>query len=153
MVPRGEKLPPLPDQPPALVAPRDRKRPETLPGATNVTNYLDPASYSPDFEYLVPAWYDPPGTVHDGEPVDEVADLMKKEKFLCVGSARVTWDSSGTQGTAPGRQDGVDRAFCHRVCRRLQGPFLPAHGRLGCALRHDAGRSPRCRSPAGSGAR
>lgn len=107
MVPRGEKLPPLPNQPPTLVAPRDRKRPETLPGATNVTNYLDPASYSPDFEYLVPAWYDPPGTVHDSEPVDEVADLMKKEKFLCVGSARVTWDAGGTQGTAPGQQAGV----------------------------------------------
>jgi hypothetical protein len=107
LVPRGQKLPPLPDQPPTLVAPRDPKRPETLPGATNVTNYLDPASYSPLFEYLVPAWYDPPGTVHDGAPVDEVDDQMKKEKFLCVGSGRVTWDSSGTQGSAPGRQDGV----------------------------------------------
>jgi hypothetical protein len=107
MVRRGEKLPPLPDQPPTPVAPRDPRRPETLPGATNVTNYLDPASYSPNFEYLVPAWYDPPGTVHDGEPIDEVADLMKKEKFLCVGSGRVTWDSGGTQGTAPGRQDGL----------------------------------------------
>ena len=107
MVQRGEKLPPLPDQPPTLIAPVDRKRPETLPGATNVTNYLDPASFSPDFEYLVPAWYDPPGTVHDGEPVDEVADLMKKEKFLCMGSGRVMWDTSGTQGTAPGQQDGL----------------------------------------------
>ncbi len=107
MVARGEKLPPLPDQPPTLVAPRDPKRPETLASATNVTNYLDNASYSPNFEYLVPAWYDPPFTVHDGEPVDEVADQMKKEKFLCVGSGRVTWDSGGTQGTAPGRQDGV----------------------------------------------
>ncbi|HEY4089571.1 MAG TPA: hypothetical protein VGM43_26775 [Bryobacteraceae bacterium] len=107
MVTRGEKLPPLPNQPPTLIAPRDPKRPETLPGATNVTNYLDPASYSPSFEYLVPAWYDPPGTVHDGEPIDEVAGLMKKEKFLCVGSARVTWNSSGTQGAASGRQDGV----------------------------------------------
>ena len=106
LVPRGEKLPPLPDQPPTLIAPRDRNRPETLPGATNVTNYLDPASYSPPFEYLVPAWYDPPGTVHDGEPIDELAELMKKEKFACVGSARVTWDSGGTQGIAPGRQDG-----------------------------------------------
>ena len=107
LVPRGEKLPPLPDLPPTLVAPRDAKRPETLPGITNVTNYLDPASFSPKFEYLVPAWFDPPGTVHDGEPIDEVADLMKKEKFACVGSARVTWDASGAQGTALGRQDGV----------------------------------------------
>jgi hypothetical protein len=32
---------------------------------------------------------------------------MKKEKFLCMGSGRVTWDPSGTQGTAPGQQDGV----------------------------------------------
>jgi hypothetical protein len=107
MVHRGETLPPVPNQPPAVVAIHDRKRPETLLGATNLTNYLDPASYSPDFEYLVPAWYDPPFAVHDGEPVDEVADLMKKGKFLCLGSARVTWDSSGTHGTAPGRQDGV----------------------------------------------
>lgn len=107
LVPRGEKLPPLPDEPPTPVAPVDRKRPETLPGATNVTNYLDPASYSADFEYLVPAWYDPPGTVHESEPVDEVADLMKKEKFLCVGSARVSWDSGGTKGAAPGQQSGV----------------------------------------------
>jgi hypothetical protein len=107
LVRRGEKLPPVPNEPPTLVPPRDPKRPETLPGATNVTNYLDPASFSADFEYLVPAWYDPPFTVHDGEPVDEVADLMKKGKWLCVGSGRVTWDSSGTKGTAPGRQDGV----------------------------------------------
>src|SRR5580693_485497 len=45
MVRRGEKLPPLPDESAALVAPRDRNRPETLPGANNVTNYLDSASY------------------------------------------------------------------------------------------------------------
>jgi hypothetical protein len=122
MVLRGEKLPPLPDEPPALVAPVDRKRPETLPGPTNVTNYLDPASFSSDFEYLVPGWYDPPGTVHDGEPIDEVADLMKQEKFLCVGSGRVTWDSGGTQGTAPGQQDGlVGRSVieCEGDCKGL----------------------------------
>jgi hypothetical protein len=122
MVRRGEKLPPVPNQPPTLVPPRDRKRPETLPGATNVTNYLDPASYSPDFEYLVPAWYDAPFTVHDGEPVDEVADLMKKGKFLCVGSGRVTWDSSGTQGIAPGRQDmvvGRSVIECRGDCKGL----------------------------------
>ena len=122
MVLRGEKLPPLPDEPPALVAPLDRKRPETLPGATNVTNYLDPASYSPDFEYLVPAWYDPPGTVHDGEPVDEVRDLMKKEKFACVGSARVTWDSGGTQGPRrASRPESIGRSVieCIGDCKGL----------------------------------
>lgn len=107
LAPRGEKLPPLPNQPPALVAPRDPRRPETLPGVTNVTNYLDPASYSANFEYLVPAWYDPPGTVHDGEPIDEVAQLMKKDNFMCVGSGHVTWDAGGTQGTAPGQQNGI----------------------------------------------
>lgn len=107
LVTRGEKLPPLPDQPPQLVAPVDRKRPETLPGPTNVTNYLDPASFSADFEFLIPAWYDPPGTVHDGDPIDEVAEQMKKEKFACVGSSRVTWDSNGTHGTATGQQDGL----------------------------------------------
>jgi hypothetical protein len=121
MVLRGEKLPPLPNQPPTPVAPVDRKRPETLPGATNVTNYLDAASYSPGFEYLVPAWYDPPGTVHDAEPVDEVADLMKKEKFLCVGSARVRWDAGGTKGTAPGQVGVVGRSVieCIGDCKGL----------------------------------
>src|SRR5258708_2002454 len=52
MVPRAEKLPPLPDEPPALVAPVDRKRPEPPPGGTTVPNSLVPPSYIADFSTL-----------------------------------------------------------------------------------------------------
>ncbi|HEX3747877.1 MAG TPA: hypothetical protein VHW09_28275 [Bryobacteraceae bacterium] len=109
MVPPGEKLPPLTDASPAPPIPRDPKRPETLPGATNVTNYLDVASYSPDFEYLVPRWYDPPGTVYEGDPIDQVAEIMKKDKFACEGSQRVAWDASGTHGSAADRVGVTER--------------------------------------------
>jgi len=68
---------------------------------TNVTNYLDVSANSPDFEYLVTAWYDPPDTLRDAEPIDESVAGMKKEKFACVGSQHVTWDASGLKGTAP----------------------------------------------------
>lgn len=103
MVPPGVQLTPLPDQnlPPNPATAPDNKRPERRLAPSNVTNYLDPAAYSPDFEYWVTAWSDPPGTVHEGEPIDESVAEMKKEKFACVGSHRVAWDASGTKGTAP----------------------------------------------------
>lgn len=130
MVPSGENLPPLPDQPPTLVAPFSRTRPETIRGATNVTNYLDAASFSAPFEYLVPAWYDPPGTVHDGEPVDEVSDLMKKDNYLCEGSARVTWGAGGTQGTAAVQQAGIAGRSVIECVGDCKGLFyLPAVAR------------------------
>ena len=104
LVPPGEQLSALPpDQIPktdASLAP-DNKRPERRTYPSNVTNYLDPASYSPDFEYWVTAWSDPPGTIHEREPIDESVADLKKEKFACVGSHRVTWDGNGTKGTAP----------------------------------------------------
>ena len=112
MVPPGEQLAALlPDQIPKTdpaIAP-DNKRPERRLGASNVTNYLDPAAYSPDFEYWVTAWSDPPDIVHEGEPIDESVAEMKKEKFACVGSSRVTWDASGTKGTAPGAVSITER--------------------------------------------
>ena len=129
LVPRGEKLPPLPNQPPTPASPFNPKRPETLPGATNVTNYLDAASYSSPFEYLVPAWYDPPGTVHESEPIDEVAQWMKKENYVCAGSERVTWDAGGTQGSAPARQGIAARSVieCAGDCKGLF--YLPTVAR------------------------
>ena len=109
LVPRGVTLPPLPAGalPPAPA--RDPKRIEMLLGPSNVTNYLDMASNSPDFEYLVTAWYDPPDTLHDGAPIDESVEHMKKEKFGCVGSQHVTWDAGGLKGTAPDRVTLTER--------------------------------------------
>jgi hypothetical protein len=109
LVPRGVTLPPLPAEATTPARARDPKRIEMLLGPSNVTNYLDPAAYSPDFEYLVTAWFDPPGTVHDGDPIDESVERMKKETFACVGSQHVTWDASGIKGTAPDRVDIAER--------------------------------------------
>jgi len=107
MVPPGVTLPPLPaQQSPQQAAANgpNNARPERRISPSNVTNYLDVAAYNPDFEYWVTAWSDPPGTVHEGEPIDEENDQLKKDKWACVGSNRVTWDASGLKGTAP---DGV----------------------------------------------
>jgi hypothetical protein len=105
----GGKLTPLPAQPAPAVPAGNRSRPEMLVTPSNVTNYLDVAAYSPDFEYWVTAWSDPPGAVHEGEPIDEAVDQMKKEKWACAGSQRVTWDASGTKGTAPDRVGITER--------------------------------------------
>jgi len=107
----GGKLSPLPSQPapPASAVAANNARPEKLVAPSNVTNYLDVAAYNPDFEYWVTAWSDPPGAVHEGEPIDEAVDQMKKEKWACVGSQRVTWDASGTKGTAPDRVGITER--------------------------------------------
>lgn len=103
LVPRGGTLPTLPADASTPARVRDTKRIEMLLGPTNVTNYLDGAANSPDFEYLVTAWFDPPDTLHDGEPIDESVAGMKRDKFACVASQRITWDPSGTKGTASDR--------------------------------------------------
>lgn len=109
LVPRGVTLPPLPPDATTPARARDTKRIEMLLGPTNVTNYLDVAANGPDFEYLVTAWFDPPDTVHDGDPIDESVERMKKEKFACAGSQHVTWDAAGLKGTAPDRVTITER--------------------------------------------
>jgi len=99
IAPPGKALPPLPAAPPNRAA--DPNRPEMLLGPSNVTNYLDVSAQSPYFEYWVTAWSDHPGTIHEGEPIDEAVDGMKSSKFACVGSSHVTWDATGLKGTAP----------------------------------------------------
>jgi hypothetical protein len=108
LVPRGVTLPPLPAEASSAPA-RDPKRIEMMMGPSNVTNYLDVASNSPDFEYLVTAWYDPPDTLRDSEPIDDSVAGMKKDKFGCVGSQHVTWDAGGLKGTAPDRVTITER--------------------------------------------
>lgn len=93
----GQALPPL-----ATANERSRKpdvtRPEQRARASNVTDYLDVASRSPDFEYLMTSWFDIPGTVREQSAIDETNDALKKQNFICVGSQRVAWD--GAKGVA-----------------------------------------------------
>lgn len=129
LVPSGVTLPPLPAEASTPARARDPKRIEMLLGPSNVTNYLDSAANNPGFEYLVTAWFDPPGTVHDGDPIDESVARMKKEKFACDGSQHVTWDASGTKGTAPDRVNIAERyvAECVGDCRGVfYRPYIGA---------------------------
>jgi len=101
LAPPGVKLPPLAaTESVSQGPPIDPKRHEMMLGPSNVTNLIEGG---PDFEYLVTAWYDPPNTLHDGQPIDESVEHMKKDKFACVGSQHVTWDAGGLKGTAPDR--------------------------------------------------
>jgi hypothetical protein len=129
LVPRGATLSPLPAA--ALTAPPlDAKRFEMRLGPTNVTNYLAGVANGPVFEYLIAAWYDPPDTLHDGEPIDESVERMKKEKFACVGSQHVTWDAGGSKGTAPDRVTITERYViqCVGDCKGVfYGPYAGAN--------------------------
>jgi hypothetical protein len=128
LAPPGVAVPPLP-VPPAAANPNS-VRPEKRLNPTNVTQYLDVAAYSPDFEYWVTAWSDLPGTVHDGEPIDESIADMKGDKFACAGSQHVTWDASGTKGTAPDRV-GITERFvveCVGDCKGVTyRPYIGAN--------------------------
>jgi len=125
-------LPPLPVQQPAVAAGGgvDNNRPERRIAASNVTNYLDVAANSPDFEYLVTAWLEPPGTIHEAEPIDEVNTQLKQAKFACVGTNRVTWDASGAKGTAPDQLGMTERYVveCTGDCKGLfYRPYIGAN--------------------------
>lgn len=121
IAPFGRALPPLPAPPPNLAA--DPNRPEMRLTPSNVTNYLDVAAKSPDFEYWVTAWSDPPGTVHEGQPIDEAVEQMKSNKFACVGSSRVTWDASGLKGTAPDQVGVVPQRYVIECVGDCKGVF------------------------------
>ena len=88
----------------------------------NVTNYLDVAANSPDFECWVTAWSDPPGTVHEGEPIDESVPQLQKEKWACGDSQRVNWDASGTNGMA-GDRVGVTERYVVECVGDCKGIF------------------------------
>jgi hypothetical protein len=88
VVPPGTALTALPG-PPAPPPP-----PELRPTPTNVTGL------NASFEYRDSAMSDAPGTVRESEPIDDVIDWMRKEGFSCMDTAHVSWDASGTRGTA-----------------------------------------------------
>jgi len=64
----------------------------------------------------------PPGAPLESEPIDDVIDWLKKEKFSCLGSDRVRWDAVGTKGTAGGKVDTRARFVieCDGDCRGMR---------------------------------
>jgi hypothetical protein len=116
------RLAPLPAQPAPAIPAGNRSRPEMLVTPSNVTNYLDVAAYSPDFEYWVTAWSDPPGTVHEGEPIDEAVAQLQKEKWACGDSQRVNWDASGMKGMA-GNRVGITERYVMECVGDCKGVF------------------------------
>jgi hypothetical protein len=102
------KLPPLPAKPGPVVSAADAKRPEMQVRPSNVTNYLDVAAYNPDFEFVETRKFDPPGTVHEGEPIEEENARLKAEKWVCGDTQRVNWDANG-KGTASARVNITER--------------------------------------------
>jgi hypothetical protein len=106
----GKPLPRLPPESASQPAQATKSdRPERQVRPINVTNYLDVAAGNPDFQYLFSRSFDPPGTVHEAEPIEESIEAMKNDKFVCVGSHRVTWDGTGTKGSSPDQVGVTDR--------------------------------------------
>jgi hypothetical protein len=64
--------------------------------------------------------------VRESEPIDDVIDWLRSEKYSCVGSRHVSWDASGTKGSAGDSVDTRARYVieCNGDCRGLR--YMPA---------------------------
>ena len=91
---------------------------------TNVTNFAENG-----FEYWDSAMSDPQGTPRESEPIDDVIDWLREQKFSCVGTRNVSWDASGTKA-AVSDQISVRERFvieCDGNCRGVRyTPFVGA---------------------------
>jgi hypothetical protein len=98
----GTPLPPLP----AATAPAAREH------ATNPAQGI---------EYWDATMSSAPGTARESEPIDDVIDWLRKEKYSCIGSTPVRWDAPGTRGIAGGSVDTRARFVieCNGDCRGL----------------------------------
>jgi len=98
--------------------------PERRRMVTNVTNFADNG-----FEYWDSAMSDPQGTPRESEPIDDVIDWLKKQKFSCVGTRHVSWDPSGMKGAVDDRISVRERFVieCDGDCRGVRyTPFVGA---------------------------
>ena len=105
----GKALPPILQEGAPVTAGLDRRRPEMRVTPSNVTNDLLPNPARPLFEYLITRWYDPPATMHYGDPIDEENEALGKENWVCSDTVSVRWDPSGTKGTATDRVGVTER--------------------------------------------
>jgi hypothetical protein len=62
------------------------------------------------------------GPARESEPIDDVIDWLRKEKYSCLGSARVRWDATGAKGVAGGSVDTRARFVieCDGDCRGMR---------------------------------
>jgi len=74
------------------------------------------------FEYWDAAMNDPPGTVRESEPIDDVIDWLRKLNFSCMGTRRVIWDPRGTRGSAADQVSVRERFVieCNGDCRGVR---------------------------------
>jgi len=83
-----------------------------------------PALRSDPVEAGIEYWQAPEdkATPRESEPIDDVIDWLRKEKYSCVGSQHLSWDASGTKGTALDRVNTRARYVieCDGNCRGLR---------------------------------
>jgi len=60
--------------------------------------------------------------LREAEPIDDVIDWLKRSKYSCVGSQRLSWNSDGTRATAQDRVDTRETYVieCDGDCRGLR---------------------------------
>jgi len=97
---------------PAPVLPPERRN-----AASNVVE-----AWMGTFEYLDAAMSDGLGPVRESEPIDDAFDRLSSEKLSCIGTTRVSWDGSGTKGTAADRVNVTERFVieCNGDCRGVR---------------------------------
>ena len=87
LTPSGPPRFQAPPAAPAIVPPERRRM------VTNATNFADNG-----FEYWDSAMSDPQGTPRESEPIEDVIEWLRQQKFSRVGTRHVSWDASGTKG-------------------------------------------------------
>ena len=97
--------------------------PSVLPAERRTTpSNVSDAWMTGGFEYWDAAMSDGKGPVRESEPIDDVFDRLRSEQFSCVGTRHVSWDGSGTKGTAMDRVSVSERFVveCDGDCRGLR---------------------------------
>jgi hypothetical protein len=71
----------------------------------------------------------PAGAPRESEPIDEVIDWMRAQKYSCLASYPVSWDANGTKGSANSKLSTRARFVvqCEGDCRGLRyAPYTTA---------------------------
>jgi hypothetical protein len=97
--------------------------PERRRMVTNVTNFA-----TNGFDYWDSAMSEP-DKPRESEPIDDVIDWLRQQKFSCVGTRHVSWDANGTKGAVTDQISVRERFVieCDGDCRGVRyTPFIDA---------------------------